>query len=165
MGCQRSGTTLLRLILECHPEVFCFDEIDSYEVLAHRAFRKTIAQKWIGFKVPRWAEQLDASFLWDYGLPDTVQNIYSGQKILFIVRDYRDAITSMLKLGKPTTWLEQWAKPIIMAKVDRDRSFGQQYASELEICERSPTLWLPLALSIGAIRTKRSFGTGGLDIH
>jgi hypothetical protein len=33
LGCQRSGTTLLRLILESHPDIFCYDEIKAYAVL------------------------------------------------------------------------------------------------------------------------------------
>lgn len=33
-GCQRSGTTLLRLILEGHQDIRCFDETRSYGVLA-----------------------------------------------------------------------------------------------------------------------------------
>lgn len=98
-GCQRLGTTLLTLLLECHPEVFCFDELDSYRVLSSSQFGDTISEPRVGFKVPRWAEQLDCEVLRDFGLPYEGRRIYQGQKILFLVRDYRDAISSMLKLS------------------------------------------------------------------
>src|ERR1019366_1943188 len=105
-GCQRSGTTLLRLVLECHPDVFSFDESDAYRVLASRSFETPIGQRLVGFKVPRWAEQLDAVILGDFGLPYEAQQIYDRQKILFLVRDYRDAMSSMMKLRGQRSWLE-----------------------------------------------------------
>ncbi len=33
LGCQRTGTTLMRLILESHSMVKCFDEPQCYEIL------------------------------------------------------------------------------------------------------------------------------------
>jgi hypothetical protein len=138
-GCQRSGTTLLRLVLECHPEVFCFDELDSYRVLASSQFEDTIAKPWVGFKVPRWAEQLDSELLRDFGLPDEARRIYQGQKILFLVRDYRDVITSMLKLrGAKRSWLEEWAEPILESHVASEGDFAENWARELAACRTAP---------------------------
>jgi Sulfotransferase family len=37
LGCQRTGTTLMRLVLESHPDVFCYDELKSYAVLRQRS--------------------------------------------------------------------------------------------------------------------------------
>ena len=135
-GCQRSGTTLLRLTLECHRDVFCFDEIEAYRVLSTRLWREPIQKRLVGFKVPRWAEQIDSSFLWDFGLPETARSIYRGQKIVFIVRDFRDAIVSMLKLGAPS-WMELWAEPIIAAKIRQEPDFPIRYARQLAMCERA----------------------------
>ena len=66
-GCQRSGTTLMRLILECHDQVSCFDELRSYGALAERPLLQDLAGRKVGFKIPRWTEQLDAENLWDEG--------------------------------------------------------------------------------------------------
>lgn len=33
IGCQRSGTTLMRLILDSHPQVSCVDESSAYDLL------------------------------------------------------------------------------------------------------------------------------------
>jgi len=113
--------------------VFCFDESDAYRVLASRSFETPIGQRLVGFKVPRWAEQLDAVILGDFGLPYEAQQIYDRQKILFLVRDYRDAMSSMMKLRGQRSWLEDWAEPIINAHVQQDRGFAERWLRELEI--------------------------------
>ena len=134
-GCQRSGTTLLRFVLECHPEVFCFDEIDSYKVLSTRQFDETISKQWVGFKIPRWAEQLDCELLRDFGLPEEARRIYQGQKILFLVRDYRDVILSMLRLrGLERSWLEEWAVPILEKHMEQERGFRERWVHERASC-------------------------------
>jgi Sulfotransferase family len=48
-GCQRSGTTLLRLVLECHPRVYCFDEAIGYRVLAGEPFDVPAERTRVGF--------------------------------------------------------------------------------------------------------------------
>src|SRR5437764_12265167 len=126
-GCQRSGTTLLRLVLECHPQIFCFDELHSYRALSSFSFETTISKPLVGFKIPRWAEQLDYPLLRDFGLAHEAQQIYKGQKILFLVRDYRDAIASMLKLRGNRSWLQEWAEPIIEARLRRDAVFSETW--------------------------------------
>jgi len=135
-GCQRSGTTLLRFVLECHPAVFCFDELDSYRVLACWRFEETILKQWVGFKIPRWAEQLDYDVLRDFGLPDEAKRIYHGQKILFMVRDYRDTISSMLKLPGAAVepWVMEWAEPTLRAHMESDRNFPKPWTRELAAC-------------------------------
>ena len=55
-GCQRSGTTLMRLLLGSHSDITCIDEILSYEVLA--GTRSSPATGLTGFKIPVWTEQL-----------------------------------------------------------------------------------------------------------
>jgi hypothetical protein len=150
-GCQRSGTTLLRLVLECHPKVFCFDELDSYRVLSSGQFDETISKQWIGFKVPRWTEQLDYELLRDFGLAEEARRIYRGQKILFLVRDYRDVITSMLKLrGRTKSWLEEWGVPILEAHVQYEYGFAERWARELEMCRAAPNR----LVAIGALYWK-----------
>src|SRR5204863_565536 len=130
-GCQRSGTTLLRLILECHPAVFCFDELDSYRVLSTRSYAEPIVKYLVGFKIPRWAEQIDAEVLRDFGEPATARKIYNGQKIIFITRDYRDVIVSMLNLRGEVSWLEEWAVPIIADKIHQVPGFKERWCREI----------------------------------
>jgi hypothetical protein len=150
-GCQRSGTTLLRFVLECHPEVFCFDELDSYRVLSSSQCEDTISKHWVGFKVPRWAEQLDCELLRDFGLPDEARRIYRGQKILFLVRDYRDTISSMLKLpGRKKSWLEEWGEAILEAHVEYGDGFPEKWARELAMCRAAPNR----LVAIGALYWK-----------
>jgi len=137
-GSQRSGTTLLRLALECHPDVYCFDELDSYRTLASRCLEVAVSKAHVGFKVPRWTEQLDAPILRDFGLSDEARQIYNGQRILFMVRDYRDTIASMLKLAPRIPWLEEWAVPIIRCHVQSTSGFVEMWDHELKLCKAAP---------------------------
>ena len=63
LGCQRSGTTLLRLILEVHPDVFCYDELKGYAVLQGAIQEDLPHARLIGFKIPRWTEQMNCEVL------------------------------------------------------------------------------------------------------
>ncbi|MGA3202069.1 MAG: sulfotransferase [Bryobacteraceae bacterium] len=167
VGCQRSGTTLLRLVLDSHPEIRCFDELQSYRLLASKSSEQTIRESWVGLKIPRWTEQLDSPVQLDFGLIEKADHIYEGQKILFLVRDYRDTIASMLKLkdgseswlahwAKPTldtiasmlklklklkygaeSWLGRWAKPTLRWKVETEPGFATKWRRELELCRAS----------------------------
>lgn len=63
VGCQRSGTTLLRLVLESHSSIISIDEPASYELLSNNKKleikKKNLKEKkWIGFKIPRFTEQI-----------------------------------------------------------------------------------------------------------
>jgi hypothetical protein len=81
IGCQRSGTTLLRLILNSHSEISCADENISYDVLSDsNKFQNFLEtknkKKWIGFKIPRFTEQINNHSIYDYGLSTPIQNFY-----------------------------------------------------------------------------------------
>jgi hypothetical protein len=132
-GCQRSGTTLLRLVLECHSQIFCFDEAQSYRVLEQRTHDGAIGKRLVGFKIPRLTEQLDQADPRDHGLPERVGPFYRGQPVIFMVRDARDVVSSMLKLRGQRSWLEEWAIPIIEDKA-RDPEFARHYRRELALC-------------------------------
>lgn len=140
VGCQRTGTTLMRLMLECHSRIFCYDELRSYPVLAgdEPCLPRAGTDK-VGFKIPRWTEQLGEPILWDDGLPTTAKNFYTGQRMLFMVRDLRDTVASMLKLrwAGVGSWLELWAPRIVQAKARRDPEFARRYSTELQMCASS----------------------------
>jgi hypothetical protein len=92
VGCQRTGTTLLRLILETHPDVFCYDELNGYAVLQTSPVENPSLARLVGFKIPRWTEQLTRPILVDEGAEGFSNNFYRGEKILFLRRNVRDTI-------------------------------------------------------------------------
>jgi len=141
-GCQRSGTTMLRLVLECHPEVYCFDEATGYGVLAGQPFAVPTDRTHIGFKIPRLTECLGDDLAWDEGLPEVAENLYQGEPIIFVTRDVRDTVASMRKLRMTETqsWLEFCAEPILQAKMETT-PLGLRYAQEwdrIQAAGRSP---------------------------
>ncbi len=89
-GCQRSGTTLLSLILDSHPQIRSVDEAEFDlpklgEYLGNPAYHPNVA-----FKLPK-----DAAFFHAFKtLPDL--------KVLWCVRDPRDVVLSMLNLAVDT---------------------------------------------------------------
>ena len=139
VGCQRSGTTLLRLILESHPDVFCYDEILAYQALLSNQIAARPGATRVVFKIPRWTEQLLDPVLWDAGIPEEAQNFYRGEKIIFLVRDPKGTIGSMKKLQVgPKNWLETHPHSIISAKLQRNSHFRSEYAEEFERATSSP---------------------------
>jgi len=117
-GCQRSGTTLLRLVLESHSMVRCFDETEGYKLLkSYEESRLLINQNNMltGFKIPRFSEQLLSQTMSDIDYGD-FPSFYMDEPVLFMVRDYRDVIHSMAKLHYPDgeTWLKKYGLKILM---------------------------------------------------
>jgi hypothetical protein len=123
-GCQRSGTTMLRLILESHPSIQCFDEAAGYDLLVRESkgegsefFVKEEAAL-LGFKVPRFAEQLT----WpefsdpDYGV---FLSFYKNQKVIHVFRDALDVVGSMMRLKVPggASWLNRYGRSILQALI------------------------------------------------
>ncbi len=132
VGCQRSGTTLLRLILECHSRIYCFDETRAYRVLAAGHHPKLTEEVLAVFKIPRWTEQLDLPVLSDPGLEEKAQRFYRPpQKILYMLRNVGDVIVSMLKLkSADRSWLEIWGTQILEEKFRHDPAFRATYEDE-----------------------------------
>jgi len=90
LGCHRSGTTLVRLILNSHPDIHCFDEWKSYDSILKDEYPNEKNAVLIGLKAPNWTEWLIES--------EHYRQYYRQDPILFMMRDVRDVITSMLKL-------------------------------------------------------------------
>ncbi len=131
-GCQRSGTTLLRLVLECHPDIYCLDEETSYPALARGDCPKPHGERWTGFKVPRWSEQFAQTIAQDEQHDVRAVDFYHGEPIVWLLRDVRDVIASMLKLQMTATqsWLEFCARPILEGKIARP-DFAERWEAEI----------------------------------
>ncbi|MDI1276630.1 sulfotransferase [Methylobacter sp.] len=123
-GCQRSGTTMLRLILESHPSIQCFDEAAGYDLLVRESkgegneFLVKEGAGLLGFKVPRFAEQLTWSEFSDpvYGV---FPSFYQDQKVIHVLRNALDVVGSMMRLKAhgETSWLDRYGLSILQALI------------------------------------------------
>jgi hypothetical protein len=134
VGCQRSGTTLLRLILGSHSEIYCYDEQLAYKRLRNNDASEAGECVSIGYKIPRWTEQLNNAVLRDEGHDVVAHRFYAGEPIIFMIRDVRDVVASMICLKIPSdrgevSWLESWGLRILRAK-NSDLEFRQRYKRE-----------------------------------
>lgn len=158
LGCQRTGTTLTRLVLESHPDLFCYDELTAYAVLQKSAAADIPCARWVGFKIPRWTEQLTCPVLLDEGPEGPCENFYRGEKIVFLLRNVRDTVTSMFRLGSGNkNWCEIWVSRIIEAKLARDETFRARYSAELEVARRSHNPLVGLAALYWKYKTDSFF--------
>jgi hypothetical protein len=130
-GCQRSGTTLMRLILECHSRIECVDEGSAYHILAG-SIEPPRTRPLLGFKVPCITEQFADAVLWDaVAMPET-RNPYRRQPLIFMVRDVRDTIASMLALPVAgRSWLDVHLMQTLEAKRARGGAFVARYGEAL----------------------------------
>lgn len=109
IGCQRSGTTLARLILESHSQITCIDEPYCYEELLKPI--EKISNNFYGFKTPLLTEQFNKRFFSDVTLNFIIPNKFKNFSRIFMIRDVRDTLASMqnLKQGNQN-WYEMWPK-------------------------------------------------------
>jgi protein-tyrosine sulfotransferase len=85
-GCQRSGTTLLHLILDSHPDITGIDETDVKKASLNEYLNDPKYHPCVSFKLPI------ASY--ETGFIKTIPGI----KVIWCIRDPRDVILSMMKL-------------------------------------------------------------------
>lgn len=90
IGCQRTGTTMMRLILDSHPDIHCFDEWKGYSALLDGKYPNAKNAKLLGFKCPGWTKLFLTS--------EKHQKIIDSSPIIFMLRDVRGCIASMLNL-------------------------------------------------------------------
>lgn len=126
-GCQRSGTTMMRLILESHKDIQCIDEQYSYEMLSGRMPQVDTAAALLGFKIPVWSEQLlQPQLHWnEYGYlygSEPVANFYNREPLIFMVRSPLDSITSMMRLKVAGgSWLQGVGVPVVKGMAESGR--------------------------------------------
>lgn len=93
LGCQRSGTTLLRLLLDSHPDIYCWDETYSYNEIELNNDEKLLTlagnkPKTVGFKVPVFTELME-----EYDFASKY-----NYRVLFMHRSIYQVVASMLEL-------------------------------------------------------------------
>jgi len=144
IGCQRSGTTLLRLILDSHTKISCIDETRAYDLLSDSTKINQILKNeqnsgWIGFKIPRFTEQITNQTLYDYGLSSPISHFYQNEPLIFIVRDCRDTICSMrnLKGQDNTSWLNAWGIQILNYWIKQSPEFKKKFEIEIQKVQNS----------------------------
>ncbi|MFO0958346.1 MAG: sulfotransferase [Isosphaeraceae bacterium] len=126
-GSQRSGTTLVRLVLGSHPDICCYDEVDGYAALAEGSCSDVA--RLVGFKVPMWTEMLGEECPAD----PRAAGVYRGEPIVFLLRDVRDTVASMLRLRSTATqsWLAAWGRPILEGAIASRPGFTGRFAREI----------------------------------
>jgi len=143
LGCQRSGTTLVRFILESHSKISCVDEHRAYSILQDENLLKNeitsnISKKWLGFKTPRITEQMLEPFLADVGINFRTQNNFQTSPIIFVVRNVLDTITSMRDLNENgISWLKRWALRTVDFWCKTNPNFLEHYKKEIKILNSS----------------------------
>jgi len=132
----------MRLALESHSKICCFDEFSAYKALATGAYTVPAGTAHVGFKIPRWTEQLTEPLLEDAGLDCQATNFYRGEPILFLQRDVRDTVASMLKPRKNyPVWVPDWGIRILEWKIQRYPVFRERYAREIADWHASGDSW------------------------
>ncbi len=114
----------MHLVLETHPDVFCYGESNGYAVL-QKSFPEDLPRaRLIGLKLPRWTAQLTCQALFDEGLERAAVTISTVVKRILFLHRVRDTIASMLKSKvRESNWCEVWVHRIIDSKLARDETF------------------------------------------
>jgi len=132
----------MRLVLECHSCITCIDEPMSYRVIA-RIGKTGGCGSLVGLKTPCVTEQLDSSSLYDPFFLTKIPNTYERQPLVFLVRDVRDTVVSMLALRlHGRRWYDVCLMPTLAAKRLHDERFVHDYGGALASADeaRHPTL-------------------------
>lgn len=143
LGCQRSGTTLMRLILDSHSKIHCYDESKSYQILRTHGnqFPDDIKNKkdLIGFKVLGYAEQMTYPVLMEPVNNTKIPNLYSSEKLIFMYRDVRDVIASMRNYIQKNglSWLDNWIMPTINFWQANIPEFEKKFNGDLKFAKQS----------------------------
>ena len=160
LGCQRSGTTLTRLILDSHDEIHCFDEYKSYMVLAREELLKQQLKnykdkKLIGFKTPAYTEQMNSSSLVEFVNNTKITNRFRDEKIIFLYRDVRDVVSSMRNYVQKDgiRWMDKWIIPTINKWKEIFPDFTTKYEKEISIIENSDNKLLLYAALYWKVKT------------
>lgn len=141
-GCQRSGTTLLNLILDSHPQIKGIDEMEFHRIPFNEYLTAPQYHPYVSLKLPTMSHQVEF-----------MKNI-PGLKVLWCIRDPRDVVLSMLKLklnlnqGNAAPWavhpLGSWREIDNCAKTlinKMDPVLSDQYTAFLKMAQKHPMDW------------------------
>ena len=114
VGCQRGGTTLMRLILDSHSKIRCFGECVAYDIL-EKKINIDEPSEYYGYQVPIYTELFTKY--------DCIKNhLDKNTSIIFMLRNSKDTIASMKSLPN-------WIKTEVVRKFSQwanDESRGLQ---------------------------------------
>lgn len=137
-GCGRSGTTLLLSVLSCHPHIFCIDHEtvalcpDGYGAdgrynktpdLERRLEIEKIYQCLLESEIPdsatRWCEKTPRNVQY---FSKILEYFGDGARLIHIVRDGRDVITSQHPLDPENYWVppHRWVQDVTAGKALED---------------------------------------------
>ncbi len=150
VGCQRSGTTLMHLILECHSGISCHDEPTSYDYFADETVlegelreQKSLGKRVLAFKCPCLTEQFDntdgvARDISYHKFPFPFR--YNNHLVLFLVRDPRDVCLSLKRLKtnpRYSSWANSWEGYVDSLYPETIPGFNEKYAGDLSIIKNA----------------------------
>jgi len=124
----------MRLILESHSMVKCFDEPQCYEILKNHTelLKSNQKEKFLCFKAPLFTEQMDEPFFSDVTLDFIINNHYQNFPQIFMVRDVRDTISSMMTLKQEkSTWYDLWPKKSLEFWIATIPGFEKRFAKDI----------------------------------
>jgi len=134
IGCQRTGTTLMKLILESHSKIECFDEPLCYDTLRFPEKIKLRQEvPFLGFKTPVITEQMNELFFADPSLDFIIPNLFQNCPRIFMIRDVRDTISSMMNLKQnQSSWYEIWPRKNIDFWTKTIPNFESKFEDDLK---------------------------------
>ena len=150
VGCQRSGTTLLRLMLDSHPSISCGPETRFLDDLERITGAEWHRLQQFGFPKAYWEEkiaELFASVHRDYAAArgrtrwadktpryalqlDFIDRLFPTSQILHVIRDGRDVVVSHKELvgyAAAVRAAEKWPRYVRAARATGSRLGRERY--------------------------------------
>ncbi|MBX3014597.1 MAG: sulfotransferase [Caldilineaceae bacterium] len=162
IGAPRSGTTLLRLILDAHPHISCGPETGFLVDLAPIVGRHWQHLALYGFEQSYWIQKMARFFAefqesyaqqrgkrrWAEKTPQYtphlafIRTLFPASQIVHIIRDGRDVMSSYLKRwGYRAAWrgIQEWQRAITIAQaVGRQLPASDYYELRYEALVQQP---------------------------
>jgi hypothetical protein len=120
----------MRLILNSHKSIHCFDEWKAYNAVLENKYDNVKNAPIVGLKMPNWNEWIVDS--------EEYRKYYNNDPIIFMLRDVRSVIASMLSLPTGKGCFFNGVMEAINEKwpADPHRKFWPAYKKEVESIEQ-----------------------------